>query len=249
MSPALCVFNDRLNDFEKIEANIFTPGQGICLQRLLVGKDPKFKFDHHLAYGSWYDVQIIAYRTNDQQQPLRYLRKGIYLKYRKTLKLTELTDNDNRDHGVPWRCSHCKQINFSSVAICEHCHTNKAQNVISALSCVPLVGIPFSLANAILRCGKATQSNKTSDKIDAGVTILFAVVDVVTAPFLIGALAKIPGKVAAQTGVKLTIKTVFCEAGPPLIKEFGKELTQGAISSEIKLAKDTILIIVNQIPS
>lgn len=244
MCPALRIINDRMDEFEELEANIFTPGQGICLQRLRVGKDPKFKFDHHLAYGSWYDVQIIAYFANDQQ-PLRYLRKGIYLKYRKILNLTELTDEDHRDHGIQWKCSRCKEINFGSVAICEHCHTNKSHRVISALSCVPLIGIPFSVANAVLQCGKAAQSNKTTDTIDAGVTTLFAVVDVVTAPFIIGALVKIPGKVAAQTGIELTAKTVFCEAGQPLLKEFGKELINGAVVNEINLTKQAISAFIN----
>jgi hypothetical protein len=246
MGGVLCVRNDRLHDLVILQANIFTLGQGICLQRLAPGNIPKFKFDHDLAYGSWYDIQIIA-RSNDTTESQRYLRKGVYLSIDKTIKMSALTDEKHRDHGVKWTCGSCKETNIGSVAICEHCHTNKAQTFLAIFSIIPIFGIPFSLADAVLRCGKAAQSNKTSDQVDAGVTVMFAVIDVITAPFIIGALAKIPGKVAAQTGIKLTAKTVFTEAGKPLVKELTKELGKDGIVGGVKIAKGGIKSIAEMI--
>jgi hypothetical protein len=236
MSPVLCVTNDRSHDLEILQANIFTSGQGICLQRLAPGNSPEFKFDHHLAYGSWYDMQIIA-RSDDKTESQRYLRKGVYLSIGNTIKMTALTDENYRDHGVEWKCSSCNETNIGNVAICEHCHTNKAQTYMAIFSIIPIVGIPFALTDSVLRCGKAAQSNKTSDQIDAGVTVAFAAIDIITAPFIIGALVKIPGKVAAQNGIKLTAKTIFTEAGKPLLKELTTELGKDGIIGAVNIAK------------
>jgi hypothetical protein len=60
MGAELSVTNDCSHSFEILEANIFTPGQGICLQRLTPKNSPSFKFDRSLAYGSCYDIQIIG---------------------------------------------------------------------------------------------------------------------------------------------------------------------------------------------
>jgi hypothetical protein len=246
MSPVLCVTNDRLHDLVILQANIFTPGQGICLQRLAPGNIPKFKFSHHLAYGSWYDIQIIA-RSNDKTESQKFLKKGVYLSIRKTIKMSALTDENHRDYGVEWKCGNCKEKNIGSVAICEHCHTNKAQIYMTIFSIIPIFGIPFSLTDSVLRCGRAAQSNKTSDKIDAGITVIFAAVDVITAPFIIGALVKIPGKVAAQNGIKLTAKTVFTEAGKPLLKELTTELGKDGIVGGVRIAKGAVQSIVEKI--
>jgi hypothetical protein len=238
MSPVLSVTNDRSHDLEILQANIFTPGQGICLQRLAPGNSPKFKFDYHLAYGSWYDIQIIARsNSNDKTESQRYLIKGVYLSIDKTVRMTALTDENHRDHGIAWECSSCNETNIGSVVICEHCHTNKAQTYLAMFSIIPIVGIPFSVTDSVLRCGKAAQSNKTSDQIDAGVTVIFAAIDIITAPFIIGALVKIPGKVAAQNGIKLTAKTVFTEAGKPLLKELITEFGKDGIMGGVKIAK------------
>jgi hypothetical protein len=239
MGGVLGVRNNRLDDFEILQANIFTSSQGICLQRLAPKNTETFKFDCNLAYGSWYDIQIIGRsRDNGDNETLRYLKKGIYLSCDKIIEMTELTHEEHRDHGVQWECGECKGANFGSVAICEHCHTNKSQKIITAFSDIPLVGIPFSLADAILKCGKASQSNKMADNIDAGVTTTFAVVDVITAPFIVGSLVKIPAKIAAEYNIKLTAKNVFCEAGKPLLKEIGKEL--GGVPVVLKVAKEGV---------
>lgn len=246
MCPKLLMINDRIDEFERLEASIFTISQAICLQRLRLEKCSTFRFDHSLAYGSWYDVQIIAYPKSDQE-PQRYLRKGIYLKFGKRIMMSKLTDEKYRDHGAEWKCSYCDKANIGSVAICEHCHTNKAQRIITIFSMIPIVGVPFSITDAILRCGKAAQSNETSDQIDASVTTIFAVVDVVTAPFIIGALVKIPAKVTAQTGIKLTAKAIFSEAGKPLLKEVGKELGTKGIVGGIKLSKVAIETVIKKV--
>jgi hypothetical protein len=104
-------------------------------------------------------------------------------------------------------------------------------------SLIPIIGIPFSVTDSVLRCGRAAQSNKSSDQIDAGVTVAFAAIDIITVPFIIGALMKIPGKVAAQTGTKLTAKTIFTEAGKPLLKELTTELGKDGIVGQVKIVK------------
>jgi hypothetical protein len=238
MGAVLSVTNDRLHDLEILQANIFTPGQGICLQRLAPENSPKFKFDYHLAYGSWYDIQIIARsNSNDKTESQRYLIKGVYLSIDKTVTMTALTDENHRDHGIAWECSSCNKTNIGSVVICEHCHTNKVQEFITIFSKIPIVGIPFSVTDCVLRCGKAAQSNKTSDKIDAGVTVIFAAIDIITAPFIIGSLVKIPDKVAAQTGTKLTAKIVFTEAGITILKELVTVLGEKGIVGQVRIAK------------
>jgi len=124
MGAVLSVRNNRLPDFEILEANIFTPGQCICLQRLAPRDAATFKFDRNLAYGSWYDIQIIGRsQNNGNNELLRYLTKGIYLSYGKIIEMTELTDEQYRDYGVEWECDGCKKTDFGSVAICQHCHT------------------------------------------------------------------------------------------------------------------------------
>jgi len=241
MGGVLSVMNNRLHDFEILQANIFTSSQGICLQRLAPKNAATFKFDCNLAYGSWYDIQIIGRSLNNHNnEPLRYLKKGVYLSCGKIIEMTELTHEEHRDYGVQWECGGCERANFGSVAICEYCHTNKSQKIVTAFSCIPVVGIPFSLADVILRCGKASQSNKTADNIDAGVTTICAVFDVIAAPFIVGSLMKIPAKIAAEHNIKLTAKTVFCEAGKPLLEEFCKELGKDGVTAGLKVIKEGV---------
>jgi len=250
MGGVLSVMNDRLDDFEIIAANIYTLGQGICLQRLQPKSSLNFKFDHILAYGSWYDIQIIGrYKAAEANSDvLRYLTKGIYLSHGKIATIKELTDEKNLDHGASWQCGTCKQTNLGSLAICEHCYTNKSQKIISVLSNVPFLGLPFSVTNAVLQCGKAAQSNSTVDQIDAGISVVSAVVDFAAAPFIVGSLVKISGKVAAETGIKLTAKTVFCEAGQPLLFAIGEELaTIGGIVAGANKAKARFRTIVREL--
>jgi hypothetical protein len=249
MGPVLSVTNDRSHDLEILQANIFTPGQGICLQRLAPGNSPEFKFDHHLTYGSWYDIQIIARsNSNDETESQRYLIKGVYLSIGKKVTMTALTDENHRDHGIAWKCSSCNETNIGSIAICEHCHTNKAQTYLAMFSMIPIIGIPFSVTDSVLRFGRAAQSNKTLDKTDAGVTVIFSAIDIITAPFIIGALVKIPGKVAAENGIKLTAKTVFTEAGKPLLKELTTELGKDGIMGGVKMVKMGVQSTVQMIP-
>jgi hypothetical protein len=248
MGAVLSVTNNRLHDLVLLQANIFTPGQGICLQRLAPGNSPEFKFDHHLAYGSWYDIQIIARSdSDDKTEPQRYLRTGVYLSIGKAVRMTALTDEKHRDHGAAWKCGNCNETNIGSVAICEHCHTNKAQTYMAIFSIIPIVGIPFALTDSVLRCGRAAQSNKPSDKIDASITVICAAVDVITAPFIIGSLVKIPGKVAAQNGIKLTAKTVLTEAGKPLLTEFTKEFGIEGVLGGVRVVKGTIHTVAQKI--
>ena len=240
MGAVLSIENDHADDMEIIKANIFTPGQGICLQRLQPKKHRRFRFDQNLAYGSWYDIQLQVPSKADEaggEESVRYLIKGVYLRHGRTIKISKLTEEKNRDLGAEWHCGSCKKRNVGSLATCEFCFANKSQTIIEVLSYIPFVGVPFSITNAVLQCGKAAQSNTTDDKIDAGLSVAFAVLDTVTAPFIVGALVKIPGKVAAQTGIKLTAKTVFCEAGKPLVKAVGKELGKGGVITAVKVGK------------
>ena len=111
MGAALSVKNDRVDDMEIIQANIFTPGQGICLQRLAPKRHRHFRFDQNLAYGSWYDIQIIVgLKANEKGEntSTRYLIKGVYLRQGRTLKISELTGEKNLDLGAEWHCGSCK---------------------------------------------------------------------------------------------------------------------------------------------
>lgn len=247
MGAVLSVTNDRSDDFEILHAKIFTPGQGICLQQLTPNKSLTFKFDHSLAYGSWYDIQIIGQSPHSDKPPLKYLKKSIYLSHGKTIKISEITDEKHSDYEAKWKCGSCNQTNFGSVAICEHCYTNKSQTIITVFACIPVVGIPFSLADTILRYGKAANSNKTADIIDAGITAMFAMIDVIAAPFIVASLIKIPAKVAAENGIKFTVKAVLSEAWKPLLKELGKELGKYGIYTQVKMAKVAVKKLIEKV--
>ena len=247
MGAVLTVMNDRSDDFEILHAKIFTPGQGMCLQHLIPNKRPIFKFDHSLTYGSWYDIQIIGQSPHSGEPPLKYLKKGIYLSHDKTIKITTITDEKYKDCGPEWKCGTCNQSNFSSVAICEYCYTNKSQTIISVFSCIPIVGIPFLVTDAVLRCGKAAQSNKTADKIDAGLTTTFAVIDVITAPFIVGSLIKIPAKIAAENGTKFTVEAAVSGLWKPLLIGYGKEFGEDGIIRGVKVVKEGVRKLVEKV--
>jgi hypothetical protein len=69
-----------------LEAYIFTPGQGICLQkRTQVGRKD-FCFDQNLCYGSWYDILFVICPTGTggkRKQEDIYLKIGVYLTHGK----------------------------------------------------------------------------------------------------------------------------------------------------------------------
>ena len=241
MGGVLTVTNDGTDDLEISQANIFTPGQGICLQRLEPKYNRRFQFDNNLGYGSWYDLQLVcrskAEKMEETEAVVRYLFTGIYLRRGLALKITEITSEKYLDLGAAWQCGGCKKTNIGNVAMCEFCFTNKSQKIITVLSHVPVIGLPFQITNTVLQCGKAAQSNVTADKVEAGLNVAFAIVDIIAAPFIVGALVKIPAKVTLETGIKLTAKTVFTEAGNPLLKEVGREMGKGGIITMAKLAK------------
>ncbi|CAF0933106.1 unnamed protein product [Didymodactylos carnosus] len=144
-----------MDGFEILAANIYTSGQGICLQRLKPSKMcSKFEFDQSLWYGSWYDVQIIGRSKSEEADGLtdqRYLKKGIYLSGGKIVTITELTDEKYLDQENKWTCGSCNKDNSGSLALCEFCFINKAQKVINVLSYIPVLGLPFSRSKSFLR--------------------------------------------------------------------------------------------------
>lgn len=243
MGAKLSIINDRRSDFKVLHANIFTPSQGLCCQRLKELDDKSiFVFDEGLAYGSIYDLQIIGINTATATDPKieRYLRRGIYLKYGLTMTVTQLTREKYRDNGSKWKCTHCKKDNQGSVQVCEHCHTNQAQSYISKLASIPYLGIPFGITDSTLKWGRAAQSHKRRDVVDAVVAIVFTAVDIALLPFIVASIAKIPAKVAAETGAKLTIKTAFTSASKPLMKECGNVLLKGGAVTLAKGAKSGV---------
>ncbi|CAF1639275.1 unnamed protein product [Adineta ricciae] len=244
MGGKLSVHNDCLENFDIQQISIFTPGQGILLQRLEPKNHRKFKFDQDLAYGSWYDIQIIGFPKEPQlkeEKPTRYLVKGIYLSSGKIVKISELIDEENLDLAGSWHCGSCNEENFGSVAICEFCFTNKAHKIISGLSYIPVLGIPFSVTNAVLQCGKAARSNTNGDTTDAVVSTTFAVIDVVTAPLIVGSFVTKAAETAAQAGVKLTTKTVLREGAKPILTA-GVEAATTAVIINAKKAELESLI-------
>lgn len=247
MGGVLTVKNDRLHDFELENANIFTPGQGICLQRLKPKSSATFKFDNGLAYGSWYDIQIIGRHrgfvsAETAHELQRYLKKGIYLSCKKKITVSKLISDENLDHGAEWQCGACKQKNIGSLALCEYCFENKSEGILTLFSIIPIVGIPFSVTRTILKYGKAAQTNTKADTTEAAFSVVFAVLDIGTSPFLVGSLVSVPGKVATENGIKLTAKTVFCEAGKPLLIAAGKELGKDGIVPLVTTAKIAIKV-------
>lgn len=248
MGAEFSVINDRRSDFKILRANIYTPSQGLCCQRLKELNDKStFVFDEGLGYGSFYDVEIVGINTATATDPkIERYRRRIYLKYGLTMTVTQLTREKYRDNGSEWKCKRCKKENQGSGQMCEHCHTNKAQSYISALALIPIGGIPFSITDSTLKWGRATQSHKRSDVIDATVATVCTVIDIALLPFIVNSMAKIPVRVAAETGVKLTMKTAFTSASAPLAKEFGNVLSKsgavtlakGAKSGVAKLAKN-----------
>jgi hypothetical protein len=88
MSPILYIIID--TDVELVDAYIFTPGQGICLEKLsgpFEKEASAIGFNKGLAYGSWYDVLI---RINNSQNQETYMKKGIYLKVNKFVQLSDI---------------------------------------------------------------------------------------------------------------------------------------------------------------
>ena len=73
-----------------VEAYIFTPGQGICLQKRTHFGKTSFCFDQSLCYGSWYDILFVicpAVTGAKKQQEDIYLKTGVYLTHGKEIKL------------------------------------------------------------------------------------------------------------------------------------------------------------------
>jgi hypothetical protein len=76
MSPKLSIIADI--NVELVDAHIFTPGQGICLEKLSgpFEKDTSTMiFKKGLAYGSWYGVLI---RINGSQNQQTYIKRHLF---------------------------------------------------------------------------------------------------------------------------------------------------------------------------
>jgi hypothetical protein len=216
MSPKLSIIID--TDAELVDAYIFTPGQGICLEKLSgpFEKDTStIVFKKGLAYGSWYDVLI---RINNSQNQETYMKKGIYLKVNKSVQLSDILQEENdidRKNKPKWQCKNksCEEWNEGGVKMCLHCYTNRNGRLIRRLSYIPILGIPFSVTHATLESGRAAHTKERHDKISAGLAIGTAAAEIVLAPVLVSSIVHIPAKVAVQTGTHLTANTLFTHTG------------------------------------
>ena len=242
MVPQLTIIHDR-PDFTVLHANIFTPSQGICCQRLEPSNGTQFDFNRNLAYGSWYEIQIIGKVTladSDETKVQRFLKKGIFLSYGKSLNLSNLIAEQYLDFDGKWTCkqSECKKENIGSIAICEHCRTNCHEEWVSWVSYIPLIGTPFSIANAVLKTGKAGDTG--THKVEAGCAIASAAFDVATAPFIVGLTAKAGAKVLARSGAELTAKFVAKQAAKVVLKQAAVvTVTRGVSVGVVQTARTT----------
>ncbi len=98
-----------------------------------------------------------------------------------------------------------------------------------------------------MKWGRATQSRKRSDVIDAIVATVFTVIDIASLPFIVTSMVKIPARVAAETDVKLTIKKAFTSASVPLAKEFGNVLLKSGAVTAAKVAKSGVAKLVKNL--
>jgi hypothetical protein len=221
MGAALSVFND--TDAELIDAHIFTPGQGICLQKLDVSHinaKNVFTFNKGLAYGSWYDV-VVRIKCLDEQQT--YLLTGIYLSVDKCLQLSTILQEKYRvdgDDKPKWKCENneCEEMNESGINMCLYCYQNYARKYIIGLSFVPVVGLPFSITNAVLETGCASHTGKAEDIVNARIAITAAIADIILTPLLVNSLINAPAMAAVNTGRQLTTETLFTGTGVETVK-------------------------------
>jgi hypothetical protein len=233
MSPILYIIID--TDVELVDAYIFTPGQGICLEKLsgpFEKEASAIGFNKGLAYGSWYDVLI---RINNSQNQETYMKKGIYLKVNKFVQLSDILQEENdidRKNKSKWQCKNksCKEWNDGGVKICLHCSTNRNRSIIRGLSYIPVLGIPFSVTHAALESGRAAHTKERHDKVGAGLAIGTAAAEIVLAPFLVNSIMHIPAKVAATTGTHLTTHTLFTHTG-----HVAAGMTVHKVSTAVKL--------------
>jgi hypothetical protein len=233
MSPKLSIIID--TDAELVDAYIFTPGQGICQEKLSwpFEKDTStIVFKKGLAYGSWYDVLIRIDNSQDQEN---YMKKGIYLKVNKSVQLSDILQEENdidRKNKPKWQCKNkgCEEWNEGGVKMCLHCYTNRNRRIIRGLSYIPILGIPFSVTHATLESGRAAHTKERHDKISAGLAIGTAAAEIVLAPVLVSSIVHIPAKVAVKTGTHLTANTLFTHTG-----HVAAGMTAHKVSAAVKL--------------
>jgi len=233
MSPKLSIIIN--TDVELVDAYIFTPGQGICLEELsgpFEEDTATIVFKKGLAYGSWYDVLI---RINNSQNQETYMKKGIYLKVNKSVQLSDILQEENdidRKNKPKWQCKNksCKEWNEGGVKMCLHCYTNRNRRIIRGLSYIPVLGIPFSVTHATLESGRAAHTKERHDKISAGLAIGTAAAEIVLAPVLVSSIVHIPAKIAATTGTHLTANTLFTNTG-----QVAAGMTAHKVSTAVKL--------------
>ena len=168
MGGTLTILIDNLS-VELIDAHVFTPGQGICLEKLSAPLDKSnFVFKRGLAFGSWYDVLVRTHSSRDIVGSEAYMVKGIYLAKGKQLKLSDILQNSNRiDNGEEWQCgySSCQNWNENGSNMCLHCYKNCARKVVFYLAFIPVIGLPFSITHGVLETGRAAHTKRKDDMV------------------------------------------------------------------------------------
>ncbi|CAM4839141.1 unnamed protein product [Rotaria magnacalcarata] len=202
-------------------------------------------FQRGLAYGSWYDMLVRVRLSNKCDQQEAYMLKGIYLTFDKCVLLSQVLRRSNYiDNGEKWYCADkkCKKSNEYGVNICLHCYRNKAFNIISSVSDVPIIGLPFSVTKAVLESGRAAQTGESQDIANATQVTVVAAVDIVLTPMLAGSLLKILAVTAATTGTELTMKTLFSKTGANAAPLAMQEIMNFFTKREVIVKKVTTLV-------
>ncbi|CAF1078100.1 unnamed protein product [Rotaria magnacalcarata] len=231
---------------EVIDIHIFTPGQGICLEkRCSPFVCSMIVFQRGLAYGSWYDMLVRVRLSNKCDQQEAYMLKGIYLTVDKCVLLSEVLKwNNCIDNGEKWSCAEktCQKSNEYGVNICLHCYRNKAFNIINSVSYVPIIGLPFSVTNAVLESGRAAQTGEPQDIANATLATVKAAVNTVLTPMLVGSLLNVPAVTAAMTGTELTMKTLFSKTGTTARSVAMQEIEKFFTTREVMIENITTLV-------
>eukprot|EP01032_Pedospumella_encystans_P010875 gene10876-12690_t len=188
------------------EYRLYTIYQGVLVSlRNNAGRACVFK--ERLAHYSWYDVEVCVevYKGGGNTEPsfCSFLTSKVYCTVNPpVLTLSSLLKSDRRLAHSPWSCKvkDCKHENYSRVRICKKCHTHNLQSKLGWVAMVPGLNIPFGIAVAVLKSGKACITKEFDDIVEAFLETLLAATNIALAPLFVTNIVLCFSRIIAVNG-------------------------------------------------
>eukprot|EP01038_Epipyxis_sp_PR26KG_P009097 gene9097-12268_t len=202
------------------EIVIYSLGQGISIAFMLDVFIPHYApcrvnelvFNQGLSCGGWFDV-VVECKAASNQNSMYYLKR-VYLG---SLNSNYLSINDilvptNVLPVVQWTCSRCETENVTTVPICKSCMRHRRKFLFEMLSLIPVLGLPFSIASAVLCTGEnriiSLINKELASFIKPFFEICLVITDIVTLGLLTNSVTKLLTK-GLRSGIKYTTKFVL----------------------------------------